>query len=154
MRQHEVHIGIFVRLLYDWLDIPKGAVGTIATVEALTNGSWFFTIFWEPHRPLSTRGRHAITPKSGFQSGTFGLRLWEEDLPRFEIISEEEKDVALLFFLHRHRKPTKSSSFMSQNVDQLPLPFGENYQLVRSASLESVDAGLKSSGRESTFFHR
>jgi hypothetical protein len=74
-----------------------------------------------------------MTPKTGFQSGSFGLRLWEEDLPRFEIISQEEKEVASLSILQLHRrKPRKPSSILiSRNAGQLPLPFGNTYQLVR-----------------------
>ena len=133
MRRDDVYIGAFVRLLSDWLDIPKGTVGTVDAVEAPENGSWFFTIFWEAHRPLPQRTcRSAIAPKTGFQSGSFGLQLWEEDLPRFEIISQEEKNAALIALLPIHaRKSRKPSPFIFSHADQLPLPFGNSYQVVR-----------------------
>lgn len=126
MRREEVCIGVFVRLLSDWLDIPKGTVGTIDLVETLPNGSWYFTVFWKPHRPLPRlKGRPSTPRKTGFQSGSFGLRLWEEDLPRFEIISQEEKDAALLTIVRLLRRKPRRSLFLTPRhySNQLSLPF-------------------------------
>lgn len=123
MRREEACLGMFVRLLSDWHGIPKGTVGSIDTVET-GEGSWCFTIFWELHRPLRSTMQSRIRARTGLQSGSLGLRLWEEDLPRFEVISDEQRSLAVL-----HVEPQADTSpatlclFSSQAVDQLTLPF-------------------------------
>ncbi len=96
MRHEEACLGMFVRLLSDWHGIPKGTVGSIDTVETGVDGSWCFTIFWELHRPLRSTMPGRTRARTGLQSGSLGLRLWEEDLPRFEVISQEQKDCGRL----------------------------------------------------------
>lgn len=124
MRREEACLGMFVRLLWDWHNIPKGTVGSIDTVETGADASWWFTIFWELHRPLRSTMPGRTGAHTGLQSGSFGLRLWEEDLPRFEVISQEQKAVAAL-----HDAPPADTSptilclFSPQAVDQLTLPF-------------------------------
>jgi len=116
---------MFVRLLSDWHGIPRGTVGSIDTVEAEIDGSWSFTIFWELHRPLGSAitGRSRRT-HSGLQSGSLGLRLWEEDLPRFEVITQEQKAKAALHITaHADTTPKILSLFTSEDVEQLRLPF-------------------------------
>ena len=120
MRHEEACLGMFVRLLSDWHGIPKGTMGSIDTVETGVDGSWCFTIFWELHRPL----RSTMPGRTGLQSGSLGLRLWEEDLPRFEVITQEHRTLSAL-----HGAPPADTSptilclFSSQAVEQLTLPF-------------------------------
>ena len=124
MRHEEACIGMFVRLLSDWHGIPKGTVGSIDTVEAEIDGSWSFTIFWELHRPLTSTMPDRTRTHSGLQSGSLGLRLWEEDLPRFEVITQEQKTEAVLqIAVHVDTTPTVLSLFTSEDVEQLRLPF-------------------------------
>ena len=124
MRHEEACLGIFVRLLSDWHGIPKGTVGSIDTVETGSDGSWCFTIFWELHRPLRSTMPGRTLARTGLQSGSLGLRLWEEDLPRFEVISQEQRDVAALHVAPpTDTSPTIMCLFSSQAVDQLTLPF-------------------------------
>lgn len=124
MRREEACLGMFVRLLADWYDIPKGTVGSIDTVEIGPDGSWCFTIFWELHRPLRSTMPGWTRARTGLQSGSLGLRLWEEDLPRFEVISQEQRDVAALRVAPpADTSPTIMCLFSSQAVDQLTLPF-------------------------------
>ena len=123
MRHEEACLGMFVRLLSDWHGIPKGTVGSIDTVETGVDGSWCFTIFWELHRPLRSMPGRPRT-RTGLQSGSLGLRLWEEDLPRFEVISQEQRDAAALHVAPpADTSPTIVCLFSSQDVDQLTLPF-------------------------------
>ena len=124
MRREEACLGMFVRLLSDWHDIPKGTVGSIDTVETGSDGSWCFTIFWELHRPLRSTMPGRTRARTGLQSGSLGLRLWEEDLPRFEVISQEQKALAALHVAPpADTSPTIMCLFSSQAVDQLTLPF-------------------------------
>ena len=124
MRHEEACLGMFVRLLSDWHGIPKGTVGSIDTVETGVDGSWCFTIFWELHRPLRSTMPGRTRARTGLQSGSLGLRLWEEDLPRFEVISQEQKAVAALHIAPpADTSPTILCLFSSQTVDQLTLPF-------------------------------
>jgi hypothetical protein len=124
MRHEEVCLGMFVRLLSDWHGIPKGTVGSIDTVETEVDGSWCFTIFWEVHRPLRSTMPGRTRERTGLQSGSLGLRLWAEDLPRFEVISQEQKAVAALHVAPpAETSPTIMCLFSSQAVDQLTLPF-------------------------------
>jgi len=124
MRHEEACLGMFVRLLSDWHGIPKGTVGSIDTVETGVDGSWCFTIFWELHRPLRSTMPGRTRARTGLQSGSLGLRLWEEDLPRFEVISQEQKAVASLHIAPAaDTSPTILCLFGSQVVDQLTLPF-------------------------------
>jgi hypothetical protein len=124
MRHQEACLGLFVRLLSDWHGIPKGTVGSIDTVETGSDGSWCFTIFWELHRPLRSPMPGRSRASTGLQSGSLGLRLWEEDLPRFEVISQEQRDVATLHIAPpADTSPTIISLFSSQGVEQLTLPF-------------------------------
>jgi hypothetical protein len=52
------------------------------------------------------------------------LRLWEEDLPRFEVISQEQKAVAGLNLAPpADTNPTTLSLFSPETVEQLTLPF-------------------------------
>jgi hypothetical protein len=115
---------MFVRLLSDWHGIPKGTVGSIDTVGTGVDGSWCFTIFWELHRPLRSAMPCRNRTRTGLQSGSLGLRLWEEDLPRFEVISQEQKTVAALHVAPpTDTSPTILCLFSSQELDQLTLPF-------------------------------
>jgi hypothetical protein len=124
MRYEEACLGRFVRLLSDWHGIPKGTVGSIDTVETEVNGSWCFTIFWELHRPLHSTMSGRTRTRRGLQSGSLGLRLWEEDLPRFEVIDQEQKTVAdLPIAPPADTSPTILWLFSPQDVDQLTLPF-------------------------------
>lgn len=124
MRHEEACLGMFVRLLSDWHGIPKGTVGSIDTVETGVDGSWCFTIFWELHRPLRSTMPGRTRARTGLQSGSLGLRLWEEDLPRFEVITQEQKAVAALHIAPpADTSPTILCLFSSQAVDQLTLPF-------------------------------
>jgi len=126
MRHEEACLGMFVRLLSDWHGIPKGTVGSIDTVETGMDGSWCFTIFWELHRPLRSTMPGRTRARTGLQSGSLGLRLWEEDLPRFEVISQEQRAVAALHIAPpADRSPTILCLFSSEAVDQLTLPFTE-----------------------------
>jgi len=124
MRHEEACLGMFVQLLSDWHGIPKGTVGSIDTVETGVDGSWCFTIFWELHRPLSATMPGRARMRTGLQSGSLGLRLWEEDLPRFEVITQEQKAVAALHVAPpAATNPTTLCLFSPQTVEQLTLPF-------------------------------
>ena len=124
MRHEEACLGIFVRLLSDWHGIPKGTVGNIDTVETGPDGSWCFTIFWELHRPLRSTIPGRTRARNGLQSGSLGLRLWEEDLPRFEVISQEQKGLAALHVAPpADTSPTTLCLFSPQAVEQLTLQF-------------------------------
>src|SRR5262245_37501466 len=124
MRREEACLGMFVRLISDWHGIPKGTMGSIDTVEIGLDGSWCFTIFWELHRPLRSTMPGRTRTRTGLQSGSLGLRLWEEDLPRFELISQEQKAVAALHTVPpADTSPTILCLFSPQAVDQLRLPF-------------------------------
>lgn len=124
MRREEACLGMFVRLLLDWHGIPKGTVGTIDTVDIESDGSWCFTIFWELHRPMRSTMPGWTRARTGLQSGSLDLRLWEEDLPRFEVITQEQKTLAALHVAPpADTSPTILCLFSSQTVDQLTLPF-------------------------------
>jgi len=124
MRREDACLGIFVRLLSDWHDIPKGTVGSIDTVETGLDGSWCFTIFWELHRPLRLTMPGRTRTRTGLQSGSLGLRLWEEDLPRFEVITQEQRTLSALHVAPpADTGPTILCLFSSQAVEQLTLPF-------------------------------
>ena len=124
MRREEICLGMFVRLLSDWHDVPKGTVGSIDTVETGSDGSWYFTIFWELHLPVRSMMAGRTRARNGLQSGSLGLRLWEEDLRRFEVITQEQRDVATLRIAPpADTSPTILCLFSSQAVDQLSLPF-------------------------------
>lgn len=123
MRHEEACLGMFVRLLSDWHGIPKGTVGSIDTLNAGPDGSWYFTIFWELHRPLRSATPDRGRTHTGLRSGSLGLRLWEEDLPRFEVITQEEKAVAALEVPATDTTPTFMWLFSSEEAEQLRLPF-------------------------------
>jgi hypothetical protein len=54
------------------------------------------------------------------------LRLWEEDLPRFEVISQKQKAAAAMHLAPPvDASPMIFSLFSQQDVDQLTLPFVE-----------------------------
>ena len=123
MRHEEACLGMFVRLLSDWHGIPKGTVGSIDSVETGVDGSWCFTIFWELHRPLRSTMPGRTRARTGLQSGSLGLRLWEENLLRFEVISQEQRTLAALHVAPpADTSPTILCLFSSQVVDQLTLP--------------------------------
>lgn len=139
MRHEEACLGMFVRLLSDWHGIPKGTVGSIDTVETEVDGSWCFTIFWELHRPLRSTMPGRTRARTGLQSGSLGLRLWEDDLPRFEVISQEQKAAAALHIAPpADTSPTILCLFSSEAVDQLTLPFTDQ-ELVTDRELIEDD---------------
>jgi hypothetical protein len=126
MRHEEARVGMFVRLLSDWHGIPKDTVGSIDTVEAGVDGSWCFTIFWELHRPLRSPMSNRVPTHTGLRSGSLGLRLWEEDLPRFEVITQEQKAVAVSHVpASADTSPAVLCLFTFEEVEQLRLPFAE-----------------------------
>jgi len=124
MRREEACLGMFVRLLLDWHGIPKGTVGTIDTVDIESDGSWCFTIFWELHRPMRSTMPGWTRARTGLQSGSLDLRLWEEDLPRFEVMNQKQKSsTALHVAPPADKSPALLCLFSSQDMDQLSLPF-------------------------------
>lgn len=123
MRHEEACLGMFVKLLSDWHGIPKGTVGSIDTVGAGLDGSWHFTIFWELHRPLRSATPDRGRAHTGLRSGSLGLRLWEEDLPRFEVITQEERAVAGVDVPATDTTPTLLRLFTFEGPEQLRLPF-------------------------------
>ena len=124
MQREEACLGMYVRLISDWHGIPKDTVGSIDTVETGLDGSWCFTIFWELHRPLRSTMAGRSQMHIGLQIGSLGLRLWEEDLPRFEVISQEQRALGALHVAPpSDTSPTILCLFSSQATDQLTLPF-------------------------------
>jgi hypothetical protein len=138
MEHEEACLGVFVRLLSNWHGIPKGTVGSIDTVESRVDGSWSFTIFWELHRPLRSPGR--TRTRTGLQSGSLGLRLWEEDLPRFEVIRKEQKSVASVQ-VGFDESPMTLWLFSDPAEDQLTLPFSD-HELVEDDQPELIFASI------------
>ena len=131
MRHEQASLGMIVRLLSDWHGIPKGTVGSIDTLEMGVDGSWCFTIFWEVHRPLRSTMPGRTRTRTGLRCGSLGLRLWEEDLPRFEVISQEQKAVAGMHVAPPTDEcPTILSLFGHQDTDQLTLPFTDRELVV------------------------
>jgi hypothetical protein len=142
MRREEACLGMYVRLLSDWHGIPKGTVGSIDSVDSGVDGSWCFTIFWELHRPMRPTMPGRTRARTGLQSGSLDLRLWEEDLPRFEVITQEQKALAAL----RVAPPADTSAtilclFSSQAVDQLTLPFIDQ-ELIEDEQPEQIYASV------------
>ena len=124
MRREEACLGMHVRLISNWHGIPKDTVGSIDTVETGLDGSWCFTIFWELHLPLRSMMAGRSRAHTGLQTGSLGLRLWAEDLPRFEVISQEQRALAALHIVPpAARSPTVLCLFDSQEADQLSLPY-------------------------------
>ena len=149
MRHEEACLGICVRLISDWHGIPKGTVGSIDTVDTGLDGSWSFTIFWELHRPLLSAMPGQTRARTGLESGSLGLRLWEEDLPRFEVINHEQKAVAACqLFGPGETKPTILGLFTHQGVDQLTLPFAD-HEAVEDDQSQLVFASVGADGLES-----
>ena len=144
MRHEEACLGMFVRILSDWHGIPKGTVGSIDTVQTGIDGSWCFTIFWELHRPLGSTMSGRTRAHTGLQSGSLGLRLWEEDLPRFEVITQDEKPVAALHVeASADTTPTILCLFSPEDGEQLRLPFTEG-ELVEDDQPELAFASVGS----------
>jgi len=142
MRREDACLGIFVRLLSDWHDIPKGTVGSIDTVETGLDGSWCFTIFWELHLPLRSTTAARSRAHTGLQTGSLGLRLWEEDLPRFEVISQEQRALAALHIVPpTDTSPTILCLFNAQAAEQLTLPFTDR-ELVEDEQPELTCASV------------
>ena len=142
MRREEARLGMFVRLISNWHGIPKDAVGSIDTVETGLDGSWCFTIFWELHLPLRSTMASRSRAHTGLQTGSLGLRLWEEDLPRFEVISQEQRALAALHIVPpADRSPTVLCLFNSQDADQLSLPYTDG-ELVEDEQPELACASV------------
>jgi len=142
MRREEACLGMFVRLLSDWHGIPKGTVGSIDTVETGLDGSWCFTIFWELHLPLRSTTAARSRAHTGLQTGSLGLRLWEEDLPRFEVISQEQRALAALHIVPpTDTSPTILCLFNAQAAEQLTLPFTDR-ELVEDEQPELTCASV------------
>ena len=81
--------GLLVRLLTDWLDVPKGTLATVETVGTLFDGTWWFTVRWHNYTPVPRQYRaKAEIPRKQYDSHS--LNLWEKDLERFELATEEE----------------------------------------------------------------
>ena len=123
MRHEEACPGMFVRLLSDWHGIPQGTIGSIDSVETGIDGSWCFTIFWELHRPLRSTMPGRTRTHTGLQCGSLGLRLWDEDLPRFEVITQEQRAVAALHVATSDDAAHTLCLFSPQDQEQLRLPF-------------------------------
>jgi len=133
---------MYVRLISDWHGIPKDTVGSIDTVETGLDGSWCFTIFWELHLPLRSTTAARSRAHTGLQTGSLGLRLWEEDLPRFEVISQEQRALAALHIVPpTDTSPTILCLFNAQAAEQLTLPFTDR-ELVEDEQPELTCASV------------
>lgn len=78
IQRENVSNGLLVRLLLDWLDVPKGTFATVETVGTLFDGTWWFTVRWHSYTPLPRQ----YSPKAGKprkQYDSHSLNLWEKD---------------------------------------------------------------------------
>jgi hypothetical protein len=116
----EVRKGLCVRLLFDHLTVPKGTTGGIEEI-AIRDGRWYFIVSWDQYveQPLFRQLKSRIRI---VQSGLKSLRLTEDDLEKFEVVTQEERAAAAAAFDSRHAKK-KPAHLSPRNVSQLPLPF-------------------------------
>ena len=123
MIRDEVRKGLFVRLLVDHMTVPPGTTGVIEEFRTC-DSRWYFIVSWDPHveEPLFSH------PKSWariVQSGSHSLRLTEDDLQKFEAITQEERDAVAAAFNTLHVKKNPGRLAPRESVTQLPLPFGQ-----------------------------
>jgi hypothetical protein len=100
MMREDVRIGAFVRLLSDLIGVPQGTIAKVDSVGTGPTGQWCFTVRYLT-RPIGT-SRRPISDRS--------LNLWESDLARFELVTEDQ--VASLL--------TKERTSHSQSKLKLP----------------------------------
>jgi len=114
-----VRKGLLVRLLVDHVTIPAGTTGEIKEVS-LCESRWCFIVSWDQYveKPVFRHGTRIVQP------GSKSLRLTEDDLQKFEAITQEERAAVAAAFdaLHAKKKPARLSP---GNVTQLPLPLGQ-----------------------------
>ena len=122
MIQAEVRKGLLVRLLVDHVTIPRGTTGEIEEVRQC-DSRWYFTVSWDQYveKPVFP---HPKRRTRIVQSGSKSLRMTEDDLQKFEAITQDERTgvVAAFDALHAKKKPGRLSP---RNATQLPLPFGQ-----------------------------
>lgn len=113
MTREDIHEGLFLRLVKDWLYVRQGTYARVDGVGTLPNGAWCFTVRWLGLKPRN-RQRH-VSDRS--------LNLWEDDLRLFVIASAKEAaTVSVPTTRHKSTLP----SFIQRNTAQLALPF-EDY---------------------------
>src|SRR5262245_11613868 len=96
MIRREVRKGLLVRLLVDHVTIPPGTTGEIEEVSQC-DSRWYFIVSWDQHveRPVF---RHPKSRSRIVQPGSKSLRMTEDDLQKFEAITQEERaEVAAAF---------------------------------------------------------
>jgi hypothetical protein len=84
MIRQDVHIGLHVRLLSNWINLPAGSLATLDTVGSLSDGTFYFTVRWLGLMP-GTRSK-AMSDTS--------LNFWEDDLNLFEIVTDLDAAIA------------------------------------------------------------
>jgi hypothetical protein len=112
MDREDVRIGVPVRLVSNYLDMPRGTLATIESAGMFRDAAWCFTVRWH-HLTLSGHRKYHY-PCS--------LNLWEKDLELFEVATAEEW-AAAASLMPRPAKKWANALRPLPPSDQLKLPF-------------------------------
>lgn len=103
MNPKDLRTGLVLRVITaHGLGAPRGTVATVLTVETSPSGDWFCTVAYHNKR----------APKHGTR--LYRSHLWESDLGRFEIVTDEKTGPSIRSRKHDQERPTRI---------QLQLPF-------------------------------
>jgi hypothetical protein len=112
MKREDVRVGLHVRLVSTYLDVPRGTLATVETAGMFRYETWCFTVRW--HHLTLSRQRKYHYPCS--------LNLWEKDLVLFEVATAEEC-AAAASLMPRPAKKWANALRPLPPSDQLKLPF-------------------------------
>jgi hypothetical protein len=87
MQREEVHMGLLVRLLSEYSNVPSGTWATVDSTAATNDDSWWFRVRWHNYRPVPDRFPRVVVE--------YSLNLWETDLALFEVVSAGEQEAAM-----------------------------------------------------------
>jgi hypothetical protein len=111
MQREEVHMGLLVRLLSDYSNVPTGTSATIDATGTMIDQAWWFTVRWHPYKPI-----RAKFPRQVIE---YSLNLWKADLALFEVLTIEDEQAA------RRPHPNYQGS-LRLRLQQLSLPFNDD----------------------------
>jgi hypothetical protein len=128
MRREEVRKGVCVRLLSDWVTVPKDTTGVVDKFGTEWSGQFYFTVLWDTYLPLPLYDHPKIQrPKVMYAGPACNTELREEGLDRFVVITEEERHAAVLAFVDpdARRRKAELLPIPPREIEQQSLPFGE-----------------------------
>ena len=106
IQREEIKKALLLRLVSDYLEVPKGTKASVDDVAALGD-DWWFTVRFNTYQPITPPNCYPVRRLP--QSNRSSLRLWEKDLALFDLFTDTASVEGVPSITHRPDKAKLST---------------------------------------------